>query len=173
MVLLWTSVVALGFVGPAAIAQTLNNELEIVQPKKDEGKTHAIFAASRFYLLGGSALDGVSTSLVMGHPKMAYRADGSPLASYQGIETGWARSFGSKNTFAAVGANVALDAGVGFAASKLYQKGGRWRYLAIGLNVLKGTDGLIAGIRNFRFASSVDRRVRLVTGYAGPVTWSH
>lgn len=143
------------------------------ESERGSGKFGLLYRVSSGYLFGATVLDGVSTTRVLNHPTMAYRADGSALASYHGREVGWAKVFGERNTSAAVGANVALNAGLSVLSRNLYRRGGRWRVLAIGLNVLKGTDNLAAGIHNIRYNAGVDSQIRSATGYRDQISWSH
>ena len=119
------------------------------EPKKEEGrKLDFLYKASRVYLFTGTSLDMVSTARALNHPTVARRTDGSVLGRYPAIETGWAGRFGRRNTFAVVGANVGLNAGIDLLSRRIYRRGGRWRILAITLNVLKGTGNMMAGIHN-------------------------
>lgn len=143
----------------------------LVSEKKSD-KIGLLYRVSSGYLSAATALDGFSTARVLSHPTMAYREDGSFLARYQGKEVGWAKMFGERNTFAAVGANAALNFGLSMLSQRLYRRGGHWRILAIGLNVLKGTDNLAAGVHNIRYNAGVDTQVQLATGYRGQIRWS-
>ncbi|RJQ13484.1 hypothetical protein C4553_03835 [Candidatus Parcubacteria bacterium] len=144
------------------------------EPREEKDrKVDFLFKASRVYLAAGTGLDAVTTVRVLNHPSMAYRADGSALGRSYGVETGWARALGKRNTGAVVAANVGLNLGVDLLSRKLYRKGGRWRYLAIGLNLWKATDSLKAGIHNINYHSNgFDRRMREATGYQGTIVWS-
>lgn len=142
------------------------------EPERKADKIGSFYKVSELYLSGATVFDMWSTVKVLHHPTVAYRADNTVLAHYTGIETGWAGCFGNRNAGAAVAANVGLNAGLSFLSHKLYQRGGRWRILAIAVNVSKGTDNLIAGVHNVRWEASVNRRVQLATGYAGPIAWS-
>lgn len=136
-------------------------------------KVDFLFRASRGYLAVGTTVDMVSTIRVLHHPTVARREDGTFLARSYGVETGWAKAFGKRNTAAVVAANVGLNLGVDLLSRKLYRKGGRWRYVAIGLNLWKGTDSLMAGIGNIRYYNrGFDRRIQEATGYRGSVVWT-
>jgi hypothetical protein len=138
--------------------------------KEGTGKIRFLYKASEVYLLGATVVDMTTTAQMIGHPTVARRGDGSLLAYYHGTEDGWAGFLGRRNAAGAVLANVALNAGLNLLGRKLYRKGGHWRYLAVMVNVLKGTDNLIAGIRNTRY--DVDGQVRAATGYGGTILWS-
>lgn len=141
------------------------------EPESNTDQVSVTYRVSDVYLAVGTMLDMTSTVRLMGHPTIAYRGDGSVLTHYHGIEAGWARVFGDRNEFTAVAANVGLNVGLNLLSRKIYRRGGYWRVLAIGMNVLKGTDNLVAGIHNIRY--NADRNVRSVTGYSGPIHWSH
>lgn len=145
---------------------------EDAEPRKESDKIDFFYKASRYYLLGATQLDMISTLHVLSHPTIAYRADGSVLARYYGIETGWARCFGRRDARAVIAANLALNAGIYLASRKLYQKGGRWRTLAIVINAVKATDNAMGGIHNVIYSTGVDEQLRSRTGYAGPIIWS-
>jgi hypothetical protein len=140
--------------------------------EKKADKIDFLYRASNAYLVGGTWLDMTTTYPVLHHPTVAYRADGSVLTRYYGIETGWAGCLGRRNTVAVIAANVALNAGLNLLSRRIYRRGGRWRVLAITVNVLKGTDNLMAGVHNIRYNAGVDGRVQLATGYMGQIRWS-
>lgn len=141
--------------------------------KKRADKLDFLYKASEVYLFTGTSLDMTSTVQGLNHPEVAHRTDGTVLGRYPSIETGWAGRFGRENTVAVVAANVALNAGITLLSRKLYRLGGRWRIPAITLNVLKGTDNMVAGIHNMGHTSVLDERIRGATGYGGPIVWSH
>jgi hypothetical protein len=143
------------------------------ESKKEAGKIGFLYKASSVYLSGATLLDMSSTARVLNHPTVASTAEGSVLARYQGEEVGWAGFLGKRNTGAAVGANVLLNVGIDLLGRSLYRRGGHWRILAVAVNVLKGTDNLLAGIHNVRFNADTDGRIRLATGYTGRISWSH
>lgn len=104
---------------------------------------------------------------------MAYRGDNNQfLMRYTVTEDGWAGFLGKRDAFTAVSANVLLNVGVEKFSRRLYLRGGRWRYVAIGLLVAKATDNLVAGIHNERLQAGIDGRVRQMTGYRGTIVWS-
>lgn len=164
--------VAMGLASSSPIhAQPQEDTPKSLEPRRGAGKIGFLYKASRVYLLAGTALDATSTARLMGHPTLARREDGTVLARYYGTETGWASHFGGRrNTGAAIAANVALNAGMELFSRKMYRRGGRWRILAIAVNVFKGTDSMVAGIRNIRH--DPDRQVREVMGYRGQIVWS-
>jgi hypothetical protein len=96
------------------------------------------FQASQWYLRGATALDMSTTVIGIEH---------------HGIEAGWARCFGPRNTTAIVAGNVAMNLGVEYVSRRIYQKGGKWKYVATGFNVLKGTMNAADGIHNARYIS--------------------
>jgi hypothetical protein len=148
---------------------------EFLAPVKKEktDKVDLFYKASRIYLIGGTGLDMSTTTQVLSHPTLASKPNGSVLAHYYGVESGWARFLGQRNTGAVVSANVALDTGISMFTRRLYQKGGRMRVLAVAINVLQGTGGAVAAFRNNRVSESVDKQVRQRTGYRGTIIWSH
>src|SRR5690348_9756487 len=104
-----------------AIAQT--QELFSAPEGKKADKVDFFYKVSKGALIGGSALDIWSTAHLMGHPTLASRPNGTEITRYYGVETGWARIFGQRNTFAATTANAALDLGTELFARKLYRRG--------------------------------------------------
>lgn len=166
------TLVALGLFCPSLANAQVQRFLK-AEPGKGAGKLGLLYRSSGLYLLGGTMLDMSSTVRALNHPTLALKADGSVLTRYYSIETGWAGCFGRRNTGAVVMANVALNVGINLLSRNLYRRGGRWRVLAIGVNVLKGTDNLMAGIHNVRYSAGVDGRLRMTTGYSGPISWSH
>ena len=124
-----------------ASAQTVqpmeNFKADIFAKKPVEQKSDAIafaYKASRWYLRGATFVDMSTTYIGIDHSR--------------GVETGWAKCFGNRNTSAIVAGNAVLNAGVEFVSRKIYQRGGRWRVLATGLLVFKGTSNAIDGVRN-------------------------
>ncbi len=120
-------------------------EALVMSPKNVERVDHVdpidrAFKASQWYLRGATVVD-MSTTVI----GMEYA---------HGVETGWGRCFGPHNTSAVVAWNVGLNLGTEFLSRKIYQRGGKWKYVATGLNVLKGTGNLAAGFHN---ASYIER----------------
>lgn len=146
-------------------------EYKLPEPKKESGKIRFLWKASSAYNLSGAGWDASTTGLVMRHPTLALRTDGSSLGRYNGVETGWAGVLGKRNTFAATTANIGLNFGVNLLSRRIYRRGGAWRWVAIGLNLWKGTDSWMAGAHNVNVGASFDRRVRLATGYQGRIIW--
>lgn len=143
------------------------------EPRREDGrKLDLLYKASRVYLFAGTSLDMVSTARALDHPTVARRTDGSVLGRYPAMETGWAGRFGRRNTTAIVAAHVGLNTGIDLLSRRIYRRGGRWRILAIALNVLKGTDNMVAGIQNIRYSRALDRQVVEATGYKGSIVWS-
>lgn len=147
--------------------------INFTRPRKKADKIDFVYKASEVYIGGATWFDMFTTVRGMDHPTVAMRADGSVLMRYHGVEVGWAKIVGDRNTGAVVAANVALNAGLALLSRRLYQRGGRWRYAAIAVNVLKGTDNALAAYGNIRYGGSIDERIRAVTGYTGPIHWSH
>jgi hypothetical protein len=136
-------------------------------------KTSFAFKASEFFLASGTAFDMTTTVSGLEHPTTAYRSDGSFLTHYYVKETGWAAFLGNRDAFAAVGANVVKNFLIDRYSRRLYARGGRWRTLAFGMNILQGTLSSIAAGNNIRSDERIDSKVRLATGYGGSLVWSH
>lgn len=123
---------------PSSFAQTqfqFKRE-DFLEPKRKADKIDFFYKASQGYLLGATGLDMSTTVMGLDHG---------------GVETDWAKCFGKRDTFGVVGANVGLNAGIGYLDRKMYQRGGRWRIAATVLNVLKGTTNTMSGIHNIRY----------------------
>ncbi|HVN26466.1 MAG TPA: hypothetical protein VMT99_02325 [Candidatus Paceibacterota bacterium] len=105
--------------------------------QKADKRIDFAFKASRWYLRGATGLD-MSTTYI-------------GLDRSHGVETGWAKCFGNRNTSAVIAANAGLNAGIDWLDRRLYQRGGRWRILATSLNVLKGTGNALDGVNNIRY----------------------
>ncbi len=142
------------------------------EEKKPATRLDRLYRVSGWYLNAGTTLDAATTFQQLNRPTIARREDNTFLMRYPSAELGWARCFGNRNTGAAVGANVALNAGIALLSRRIYRKGGRWRYLALGLNVLRGTQSFGAGIGNLEYGNSIDGRVRQAAGYSGRIIWS-
>jgi hypothetical protein len=136
-------------------------------------KTSFAFKASELYLAGGTVFDMTTTVQGLDHPTTAYRSDNIFLTHYYPVESGWAGCFGNRDAFTAVGANVVLNVGVDLVSRSLYARGGRWRALAFGALLLKGTFNVIAASNNIRNDERINADVRLATGYRGQIIWSH
>jgi hypothetical protein len=67
---------------------------------------------------------------------------------------------------------VALNVAVDRFSRKLYARGGRWRGVAIGALLAKGTFNMIGATNNIRSDERIDSKVRLATGYQGQIGWS-
>jgi len=160
---------------PRVHAQTTDlDEVRHQEPeRKRPNKVDFLHWASRGYLVAGTWLDASTTANGLSHPTMAYRGDNNQfLMRYTVTEDGWAGFLGKRDAFTAVSANVLLNVGVEKFSRRLYLRGGRWRYVAIGLLVAKATDNLVAGIHNERLQAGIDGRVRQMTGYRGTIVWS-
>jgi hypothetical protein len=145
------------------------------RPKREgrADKVDLLYKASRTYLWVGTSLDMATTVRALQHPGVARREDRSFLMNYPIRETGWAGRLGIRNAGGVVAANVALNFGIDLLGQKLYRKGGRWRFLAIGLNLFKGTDNAMAGIHNLGYCGGgLDQRIRQATGYRGQIVWT-
>jgi hypothetical protein len=112
-------------------------EDSLEKPRDGTGKTALAYKVSQWYLRGATGLDMSTTVIGMNYA--------------HGIETGWARYLGNRNTSAVVMANVGLNIGTELLSRKLYHRGGSWRTFAIALNVLKGTGNAVEGVRNIRY----------------------
>jgi hypothetical protein len=106
------------------------------------------------------------------HPTTALRSDGTFLTHYYVKEDGWAGIFGRRDAATAVVANVLLNAGIDHFSRKLYSRGGRWRVLAYGMVLGKGTINAIAAGSNLRNDEGINKQVSLATGYKGQILWS-
>ena len=146
--------------------------MRIPKPEQAQKKPSFVFRASEFYLAGGTAFDMTTTVRGLDHPTTALRSDGAFLSHYYVVEKGWAGFLGRRDAFTAVSANVLLNVGIDRFSHRLYARGGRWRAIAIGTNVLKGTFNALAAGSNIRSDERIDRKVRLATGYGGRIVWS-
>jgi hypothetical protein len=130
------------------------------------------YLASEAYLAGGTVVDMRTTIDGLDHPTNAYTTSGKFLMQYTVRENGWAAFLGNRNTFGVVSANVLLNTGFDLLDRRLYRRGGRWRIMAISLNVAKATGNWVDGFHNMRVLGNVDRAVALQTGYHGTIIWS-
>jgi hypothetical protein len=169
----------LGFIIPAsAIAQApLFSLYEGVHPKieglpKPVPKLSFAFRASECYLAGGTAFDMTTTVRSLDHPTTALRNDGTFLAHYYVKEEGWAGIFGRRDMATAVIANVLLNVELDRLSRKLYSRGGRWRVIAYGVVLSKGTLNALAAGGNIRDDGRINQQVRVATGYRGLILWS-
>ena len=135
-------------------------------------KLDLLYHASEAYLAVGTGLDMMTTVHNLGHPTSAYSTSGNFLTHYYAEETGWASVVGRRDTSGVVLANVVLNVGIDLFDRRLYQRGGKWKFAAVSLNVLKGTGNIVCGIRNVKTDEGVDQAVRMQTGYKGIVVWS-
>ncbi len=140
--------------------------------KKKPDRTDFFYMASEGYLVGGTWMDSSTTVKGLEHPTMAYRKDNTFLMRYEVTENGWAGCFGKRDAFTASSANILLNVGIAELSRRLYRRGGHWRIAAITLNLAKGTGGMMAGIHNAQLDTSIDQRVRTLTGYHGVIVWS-
>lgn len=143
------------------------------KPAKKIQKLDLLYHASEAYLAVGTGLDMMTTVHNLGHPTTAYSNSGAFLTHYYAVETGWSAPIvGSRDTTGVVVANVLVNAGIDLLDRRLYQRGGKWKFVAVSLNVLKGTGNIVCGIRNIRTNEGIDQVVRMRTGYKGAVIWS-
>jgi hypothetical protein len=163
---------------PATAQSTLLSSDEDGPPKVLEGPTKQTpkvsfaFRASELYLAGGTAFDMTTTVRGLDHPTNALRSDGTLLTHYYASEKGWAGCFGKRDIVTAVGANVFLNVEIDRFSRKLYARGGRWRALAYGVVLTKGTLNVIAAGYNIRNDERINHDVRTATGYKGLIVWS-
>ncbi len=156
--------------GGVAHAQEIPSKLE-----------DALYRASQAALIGGLAVDMVSTAQAINHPPSVsyqYCADAQCLMVqnvrivHEFNETGWAAKFGAHSAASVIAMNVALGGGILYASHFLYKKGGVWRKVAIGLNFLKAGDNLACGLTNIsRMESSRISLMNLVPAGAFNVSW--
>jgi hypothetical protein len=159
---------------PHAFAQTstpVGDDAPREVVKKSQ-KIDFLYHASEAYLAAGTSFDMMTTANGLGHPTTAWTNNGVFLTHYYVQEKGWARIAGRRDTAGVVLANVVLNAGIDLLDRKLYRRGGKWRTVAVGLNVLKGTGNFAAGINNMRTLNGIDKVVQMQTGYRGAVVWS-
>jgi len=168
---------AMGIVAPSpANSQSmfsLGMERAKIPKAEQVPKTSFAFKASELFLSSGTAFDMTTTVRSLDHPTTAYRSDDSFLTHYYVKETGWAGFLGNRDAFTAVGANVVKNFLIDRYSRRLYARGGRWRTVAFGMNILQGTLSSIAAGNNIRSDERIDRQVRLATGYRGLIVWSH
>lgn len=163
----------MGAATPSCVIAQVRTLVEAPPPvKRKSDKIDFLFKASRPILAAGTTVDLYTTVHNLDHPTTAYRADGTLLTRYYVVEKGWARYFGDRGPFAASTANAVLNTGVVFLSSTLYLRGGRWRYVAVGLMLAKAGASFYGGVQNERFLGSIDGRVRRETGYQGVILWS-
>ncbi len=142
------------------------------EPAKRIPKISFAFRASEFFLVGGTAFDMTTTARGLDHPTTALRSDKTFLAHYYVTENGWAGMFGKRDVFTAVVANTLLNAEIDRFSRKLYSRGGRWRALAYGTVLARGTISAIAAGENTRMDERINQTVRTATGYKGQIIWS-
>jgi len=106
------------------------------------------------------------------HPTNALRSDGVLLTHFYVTENGWAGCLGKRDAFTAVAANVFLNVEIDRYSRKLYTRGGRWRALAYGAVLAKGTLNVIAAGSNIRSDERINQQVRTATGYKGLIVWA-
>lgn len=157
---------------PLAAADKRVPQENTAETKKDVPPgVRKVFVLSEYCFLGATVLDMTSTVHALDHPTKAYDSGGTLLAVYKPREVGWSGFLGS-NPFVTVGANLALNAGVNILSRRLYQRGGKARWIAVGLVGAKTYLNLSAGIQNVDHGKVVDREVHSMTGYNGPIIWS-
>ena len=150
---------------------TTDEDKPMVVVKKSQ-KIDFLYHASEAYLAAGTGFDMMTTAHNLGHPTTASSTSGIFLTHYYAQETGWAAMAGPRNTNGVVLSNVALNLGIDLLNRKLYRRGGKWRFVAMSLNVLKGTGNIVCGVNNIRTNEGIDKVVQVQTGYKGIVVWS-
>lgn len=144
-----TVVCFFGMVMPATAQQRFlphERDHPSVAGNKESKKIDFLFLASQGAFAGATWFDGWTTE--------------RGLRRYPTVtEDGWARCFGERNTFAVTTANVALNAGIGTLSHRLYRRGGRWRFVAIGLVTAKTVSSALAGAHNLRLEERMDKRM--------------
>lgn len=166
-----------GLVTPlSANSQTMfspeNDRAKIPKEAEQGQKPSFAFRASEYYLAGATAFDMTTTVRGLQHPTTALRSDGSLLAHYYVVETGWAGFLGRRDPVTAVAANAFLNFEVDRFSRRLYARGGRWRAVAIGALLAKGAFNTVGAVNNIRSDERIDGQVRLATGYQGQIGWS-
>lgn len=166
---------AMGISPSVAQAQTQLLQGTLIRKQKGEsGNLDFLFKVSEWTLREGTALDAIGTRVVIDHPTVARRTDGSVLGYFYGKEEGWAGPIvGRRDASGAIAANILLNIGVDLLSQKLYRRGGRLRFLALGLRLWKSTDSTMAGVHNLRFNAGINDRLRVATGYRGRIIWSN
>ena len=161
-------------ISQAPLFSSSEDELPAVPdgPRKLTKKVDFVFRASEFYFAGSTAFDMTTTVQGLGHPTTALKNDGTFLTHYYVVEKGWAGVFGKRDPFTAVAMNVLLNEGIDRFSRKLYTRGGRWRVLAYGTVLAKGTLNAIAAGNNIRQDERIDQQVRMATGYKGLIRWA-
>jgi len=151
---LLTAVCILGQARPATAQLRFlphRKEGQAASEKKKPTKVDFLYLMSQGTFAGATWFDGWTTE--------------RGLRRYPTVtEGGWARCFGNRNAFAVTAANVALNLGVEDFSRRLYRRGGRWRFVAIGVVVAKTASGAIAGADNFRLEERMDDRMHQLAG---------
>lgn len=179
LTIIWTIVFGMLMMGishpSSATCQSmfsLEQDRTEVPKAKPVKKTGFVFKASEVYLAGGTAFDMTTTVRGLDHSTTAYMSNGAPLTHYYVKETGWAGYLSSTDASTVVLSNVALNCGVDWLSRRLYARGGRWRTIAVGALLAKGTFNIISASNNIRNDGQVDNQVRTATGYRGLIVWS-
>ena len=142
------------------------------------GKSDPLYRASQALVVAGLVVDMTTTVVSMRSSTIvnySYCVDGTqscvqPNQTMQITtfsEKGWARIAGKNNVAGVVVLNVLADAGVLTVSHFLHEKGGTWRYAAIGLNVFAAGNRLAAGVGNAQRL----RSARIVPAGAFNITW--
>jgi hypothetical protein len=173
MLLLVTGLTNPSPANPQSMFSLEKERAEIPKAEQVPKRTSLAFKASELFLFSGTAFDMTTTVKGLDHPTSAYTSEGKFLTHYYVEETGWAGFLGRRDAFTAVGANVFKNVLMDRYSRRLYARGGRWRTLAFGMNILQGTLNSIAAGNNIRSDDRIDRKVRLATGYRGAIIWSH
>lgn len=156
-----------------ACAQTLElpDAPSAMQVERVPVKRDLPYLLSRMFVAGGTTVDMMTTAKGLNHPTKAYKADGTLLCDYVTWEAMPPGSVAGRNTMGVVLLNVGLNAGVDYLDRRLYRGG--HRKLAIAVNLLKGGANIAGAVHNIQENGSVDKRVRLATGYAGRIYWGN
>lgn len=149
-------------VSASAPANAAAAKPESDQPSKVD---RLLFRSSQGSQVGAAILDDVTTGWGMTHPLVAsYCLEGVPVCTHSVTNTitwheaGWAAGFVDHNSPAkTVATLVAVDAAVFLASRALYNHGGVWRKIGIGLNFIQAAGHLQGGIRNLRSRASQAR----------------
>lgn len=117
------------------------SDLRIERKPEKYGFLKPAYWASQSFLLVATVRDSKSTVDVLNHPPvMSYATAGGVARAtpYYGVETGWARFLGKRNTGGIVAANVLANAGVSYASYRMYRRGGwKWKTAAIALTTAR------------------------------------
>lgn len=129
---------------------------ESEQPSKTD---RILFRSSQWSHVGTALLDDVTTGWFMTHPQVAsYCLEGGPTLCTHSVtktiswsEAGWTAGLvGKKSPTKTLLLSAAVDTGIFLTSRALYNHGGVWRKIGIGLNFVQAAGHLQGGIRNLR-----------------------